>query len=182
MVGFGIVQRILDRLLGSSESDPDRVVGPIRVRLPYRPKPPKPLEHRHLYRNCTACHKPIYVTHAYRTILGPADQYGARRIAEVWCSRECYQERIDRTEKHMIKKYGMGYYELLHKRKDEATLAELCQIVKQHDDDLKHDPERLDIGKFIGTYVPCLHDKKRPEPPKPDEPYTVTSGFRQKYI
>jgi hypothetical protein len=135
---------------------------------------------RKLYRLCGTCHKPVYVRKAYRIITKEKDEFGIRLIDSVYCSEPCYQVYIDKVERKTIRREGIGYYDLLRKRAQEATLAELCAIVKRHDDELKEDPERLDIGKYIETYVPCLHDKKKPKPDEPD--YTVTSGFRQSFI
>jgi len=110
-----------------------------------------------LYRKCSICKKKIYVGRAYK------HYYKDGRVEELYCSEECYTQHFLNEENRFVQKHGMTHYEAMRQRKEANLQQKICDIAKKHDEDLKDDPERIDIGKFIRVHIPCLHDKKKKE-------------------
>jgi ribosomal protein L24E len=113
-------------------------------------KMPKPTK----LRTCWYCKGKVYVSQAYK-VYRQKDGL----ISITLCSKKCYYKYLRSRNDYVIKRYGMGYFDYLHKLKEDGKLQEVCSIVKQHDEELKGDPERIDIGKFLRVYIPCVHEK-----------------------
>jgi hypothetical protein len=90
---------------------------------------------------CRNCHKRYDKTTAYKIYTSHNGTY-----TYGYCSKKCYIENTDVTWQNY---------------NDRQNLKQICSIIKEHDENLKADDERIDIKKFLRMHLECGGDDKK---------------------
>jgi len=103
------------------------------------------------YRTCWGCKQKVHPSAIYRRVTKAKD--GKTQL--VTCSEKCWRKYIDHQNAYAVKRCGKSYGEIMDEIRERKEGEKLCQILKEHDEVRKDDPNKLNIRKYLRKHVEC---------------------------
>lgn len=149
--GYGICQQCTDKTLKQrinrkKKENPNYEYVPLHAtRVTYD-------EMKAGFRTCWGCKQKVHISKIYKKIT---KKNNPKFIYLVTCSEACWNKFITKQKAYVEKKYGKSYQEVMEDVREKKDAAKLCRIIREHDEALKDDPDKIDIKKYLRKHVEC---------------------------